>query len=144
MMDADCVGASIAMVAAFQLTVKFRQTAEKVFVLAASAESQGMVPKHAGAGRARGPVKDAKESPTRATNPEKQRSDSCAWQMRLPTSVVLNLPLMLRGLSKSLAKETWFDINPVSMAPTSHNESEAFACKILSSGRVFVSFLEKP
>ena len=42
-----------------------------------------------------------------------------------------------------LAKETWFDINPVSMAPTSHHESEAFACKILSSGRVLYDDLKR-
>ena len=42
-----------------------------------------------------------------------------------------------------LAKETWFDINPVSVAPISHNESEAFACKILRSGRVLYDDLKR-
>ena len=85
MTDADCVGVSIAMVAAFRPTTRVRQPAGKAFMLAASAESQGMVPKRAGTGKARGPAKDPKESPTRATNAEKQKSDSFAWQMRLPT-----------------------------------------------------------
>ena len=65
MTDAECVGASIAMVAAFRLTIRARQPAEKVFTLAASAESQDMEPKLAGAGRARGPVKGSKRKPNK-------------------------------------------------------------------------------
>ena len=42
-----------------------------------------------------------------------------------------------------LAKETWFDINPVSVAPTSHHESEVLACKVLSSGRVLYDDLKR-
>ena len=75
MTDADCVGVSIVMVAAFRPTTRVRQPAGKASMLAASAESQGMVPKRAGTGKAKGPAKDPKESPARATNQEKQKSD---------------------------------------------------------------------